>query len=812
MGNVLAISTMLLAMSGALVILNFVGPTALTGVGALALLTLVVAGIAAVLGVLAYLDVAPSIETAKAISTLLLAMSGALVVLGVVGLMGPAAFIGIGALATLITGIGTLVVAIGALMTKFPQLEEFLNKGIPVLEKIGYALGGFFGNIVGGFIGGVSNGLVDLGNDLSAFMEAANGFIEGAKNVDTTVVNGVKALAESIVILTGSNILDKLFGGGSSLDNIGDKFISLGEGLQGFVTSIGVFTEEQAKSAQNAATAIKALAQAAAEIPNAGGLLADLVGENDMATWAQQLPIMATGIVGFIKIMSEGGIEDSAIKTAETGAKIIKTLAKAAEEIPNSGGLLAMLVGNNDLSTFATQFPIAARGIVGFIKAMSDGEITEDKANVANTAAKVIKTLAEAASEVPNSGGLLAGLVGDNDLSKFATQLPNVGKGIAGFAKELGEFNSSKLDTVNVACKAIDSIVGLANIDMVSTGSGLVTFGGNMVKFAKKVKEFVEHLGEVGADSITSAIAKTQELIEMAKSIAEINVESIKTFGESLKKVAKDGVGGFVKEFSGEDPKSKAKKAVESMIDAALKGADEKKEKTEDKFTKIAEVAIKALCTRALVRQAESAGKDLVKGFANGIKNNKSLASNAGTEIGKAALKAAKESIDAHSPSREAEKLGNFFGQGLVIGIDDYKTKTYNAGYAVAEYAKNGLSRAIAKVSDLVSNGMNSNPTIRPILDLSDVESGVGYLSSMFNNGPSLAVATNLGAISYGMNGRNQNGTNDDVVSAINKLGKSLGNVGGDTYNINGVSYDDESSLADAVKTIIRAAKVERRS
>ena len=50
----------------------------------------------------------------------------------------------------------------------------------------------------------------------------------------------------------------------------------------------------------------------------------------------------------------------------------------------------------------------------------------------------------------------------------------------------------------------------------------------------------------------------------------------------------------------------------------------------------------------------------------------------------------------------------------------------------------------------------------------------------------------------------------DEVVSAINQLGSNLPN--GDTYNINGITYDDGSNISDAVSTLIRAAIVERRS
>ena len=61
------------------------------------------------------------------------------------------------------------------------------------------------------------------------------------------------------------------------------------------------------------------------------------------------------------------------------------------------------------------------------------------------------------------------------------------------------------------------------------------------------------------------------------------------------------------------------------------------------------------------------------------------------------------------------------------------------------------------------------------------------------------------------MMNRNQNGANDDVVSAINDLGKAISNMSGDTYSINGITYDDGSNITNAVQSIVRAARQERR-
>ena len=61
------------------------------------------------------------------------------------------------------------------------------------------------------------------------------------------------------------------------------------------------------------------------------------------------------------------------------------------------------------------------------------------------------------------------------------------------------------------------------------------------------------------------------------------------------------------------------------------------------------------------------------------------------------------------------------------------------------------------------------------------------------------------------MKRRNQNGTNNDIISAINKLNDGLSSNRGDVYNFGDFTYDDGSNISDAVQTLVRAARVGRR-
>ena len=61
------------------------------------------------------------------------------------------------------------------------------------------------------------------------------------------------------------------------------------------------------------------------------------------------------------------------------------------------------------------------------------------------------------------------------------------------------------------------------------------------------------------------------------------------------------------------------------------------------------------------------------------------------------------------------------------------------------------------------------------------------------------------------MMNKRQNGGTLDILSAIESLGNKLGNGSSNVYNVNGITYDDGSNVAEAIGALIRAAKIERR-
>ena len=277
--GVLAVVQILCAAAGAIY-------TATGGMAMLGLLGMagLIATLYLLMGALAIMsNIENAIANLNALTSFIKTMTVVLVALAIVG---PLALIGVKALTSLVgvmAAIGVLAVGIGYLMQHIPSLQGFLSTGISVLVQLADGIGRIIGAFISGAITQISSSLPTIGTNLSQFMINATPFIVGAKTIDSSVTNGIKALAESILIITGANLLESLTSwltGGNSLADFGAQLGGLGASLKTFVTNLGTFDEAQVTTVDCAGRAIKALATAAGEIPNEGGLWAKIGGEN----------------------------------------------------------------------------------------------------------------------------------------------------------------------------------------------------------------------------------------------------------------------------------------------------------------------------------------------------------------------------------------------------------------------------------------------------------------------------------------------------------------------------------------------------
>lgn len=800
----------------------------------------------------------------------------------------PGAMVGILGMGAVVAEMALVLAAVG-LLSKLPGLSWLIGEGGKLLQGIGTAIGQFVGGIVGGFMSGVSSQFPQIGADLSAFMNNVQPFLQGASQIQPSMMDGVKALAETVLILTAADILQGLTSwltGGSSLSKFGEELVPFGEAMRDFSLAIGNMDGE---IVANAATAGKALAEMAATIPNTGGLVSFFAGENDMTAFGKQLVPFGEAMRQFGDAIT--GLDANAVTEAAIAGK---AMAEMATTIPNSGGVVGFFAGENDMGEFGKQLVPFGEAMKAFGDAVRGLE-----ADAIVNSATAGKALVELADTVPNTGGVVAFFTGNNDVDTFGEKLVPFGEAMKAYSEAIMGMDSAAITNSATAGKAL---VELANTipntgGLVSWFTGdndLGSFGDSLVQFGSGIKSYSDSISGIDTGIMSSVITQVNRLVEMAKGMAELDTSGMSGFSTALIQLGNNGIDGFINAFT--DASGRVTSAATSMLTTFINAANAQKGnltstfttmmqavlttltnyqtqfntagstlmtkfisgiksqdgntktaitniisgcitainnkqtqfntaganlmikliagvKSKDYETRNAFVNILSSCLTAIANkylefqnagmqcmikfiagvkekaeevktaftgnlnasvtairdyhdQFKQAGAYLVEGFADGISENTYRAEAKARAMARAAAEAAEDELDEHSPSRVGYHIGDFFGLGFVNAIGTYAVKAYNASAEMADSAKTGLGNAIAKVKDMIDNGVDGQPTIRPILDLSDVEEKSHRLNTLFSRSQALTISTGIAA-ARGRNLQNED-TNPNTGNSYN--------------------------------------------
>lgn len=815
-------------------------------------------------------------------------LSAIMLALSATAALVPGAMVGILGMGAVVAEMALVLAAVG-LLSKLPGLSWLIGEGGKLLQGIGTAIGQFVGGIVGGFMSGVSSQFPQIGADLSAFMNNVQPFLQGASQIQPSMMDGVNALAETVLILTAADILQGLTSwltGGSSLSKFGEELVPFGEAMRDFSLAIGNMDGE---IVANAATAGKALAEMAATIPNTGGLVSFFAGENDMTAFGKQLVPFGEAMKQFGDAIT--GLDANAVTEAAIAGK---AMAEMATTIPNSGGVVGFFAGENDMGEFGKQLVPFGEAMKAFGDAVRGLE-----ADAIVNSATAGKALVELADTVPNTGGVVAFFTGNNDVNTFGEKLVPFGEAMKAYSEAIMGMDSAAVTNSATAGKAL---VELANTipntgGLVSWFTGdndLGSFGDSLVQFGSGIKSYSDSISGIDTGIMSSVITQVNRLVEMAKGMAELDTSGMSGFSTALTQLGNNGIDSFINAFT--DASGRVTSAATSMLTTFINAANAQKSnmtstfttmmqavlttltnyqtqfntagstlmtkfitgiksqdgntktaitniisgcvtainnkqiqfntagsnlmikliagiKSKDYETRNAFVNILSSCLTAIANkypefqnagmqcmikfiagikekaeevktaftgnlnasvtairdyheQFKQAGAYLVEGFADGISKNTYRAEAKARAMARAAAEAAEDELDEHSPSRVGYHIGDFFGLGFVNAIGTYAVKAYNASADMAKSAKTGLGNAIAKVKDMIDNGVDTQPTIRPILDLSDVEEKSHRLNTLFSRSQALTVSTGIAA-SRGQDLQNED-TNPNTGNSYN--------------------------------------------
>lgn len=726
----LGLGTLLTAVSSSLLILDKSKGVEWKTVGQVTAMSGVLMAIGAVIGFLEKNDFKVGIANAASLSLLLVAVSTASLIASKAGVSAKAAFVGIAAMVTMVSAMGLLMWGIGAIVRDNEHVMEDIETAAKVMGLIGLGLGSLIGEFIGGIAGGVIDGtLKKIGDGLTDFSVAIQPFLENMHAIEPEAIEKAGALAGALVKFTGAEILDRIsgwLGGGKSMQQFAEQLGYMAEGLVDFSEK----TQNIKRGTQvgYAIATMQRLAEAAQEIPNAGGKLATWVGDNEMGPFAQQFPLVGQGLVDFcdtVKDIKYGPHVTTAIE-------VLKTLAYAAKEIPNTGGLLGELVGNNDMDRFSEQLPIMASGLVAFAYRTKN----IDAGKHIDEACDAIVKVAHAAQEIPNAGGLLAHWIGDNEMEPFAKQLPIMGNGIMAFTNEIDGISTTYVDEALMVARKIAQFSN----ELANTGGLWQNVFGTV-----SVEEFGRQLTWLGhylyvystwIDAIKDfnkfekSVDAVKMLAEMANIVGNMGYVDFETFGSKISSYAEESLLGFTEVFEKADVKEKGvnlgeqilkgvkstklkfvsaaaevMKAFLNALDKKITGStDSVRSRGKEIADTLLESVTSSLNSADVSRGLVNAGDMTTKGFIKGVKGGSDGLSNTGVELAKGYMKAVQDTLEIHSPSKWGEWVGNMTTEGIGNGILSGAGNLLDNFGSVWDNMQSLSAEGIQGVKDIIGN------------------------------------------------------------------------------------------------------------
>ena len=239
---------------------------------------------------------------------------------------------------------------------------------------------------------------------------------------------------------------------------------------------------------------------------------------------------------------------------------------------------------------------------------------------------------------------------------------------------------------------------------------------------------------------------------------------------------------------------SSYKTAGETLILRLIAGIRAKDKSMIDACKSNAEKAVEGV--REKYYRFEAAGKYLGEGLVEGIKAKKQAAYNAGLALGKASAQGVEDGAEEQSPSKRAIRAGKYLGEGLVIGINAMNDAAYSAGETMGSDASEGLARALDPIKNLANLDIDTQPTIRPVLDLTDVQNGARSIGSMLDN-QRVSLNSSINSVVDRASNICNGYSDNEVVNAINKLRTDISGMSKteNNVNFNGATFNDDSRI-----------------
>lgn len=186
-------------------------------------------------------------------------------------------------------------------------------------------------------------------------------------------------------------------------------------------------------------------------------------------------------------------------------------------------------------------------------------------------------------------------------------------------------------------------------------------------------------------------------------------------------------------------------------------------------------------------------GGNLISGLWQGITGAAGAVWNGICDFGSSIVNGFCDFFGIHSPSRVMAGIGEYLSLGLAQGITDETDSVVQGVQDVSSTALSTMMDLAQRVGDIASDDFEYEPSIQPVVDMSDVQNGVDWLNdTLFQNGTVALNAERTAGLAANVvrkaeltksqqeednKADQKENSNADIVSSVEALGEHIDSI-----------------------------------
>ena len=589
-------------------------------------------------------------------------------------------------------------------------------KGLAELEKSLAPTDGLWQKIMG------VQDLKEFATKLPGFALGMKAYAENIANFSTTVTdaditnstNAAKGLAELEKALAPTDGLWQKLTGVQDLGEFSTKIPKFAEGMKAYAANIANFSDVKTEDITNSTNAATALAELEKALAPTDGLWQKITGIQDLSQFAAKVPLFAVGMKAYAEAIS--GFSEVKQEDITNSTNAATALAALESTLSAEGGWVQTILGQQDLGAFGDKCAQLGAGLASFASNIGSVSTTQT-----NNAIEAMGLITQFTSGLNSEGGVFNAIGeffgGTQDIVGLSEKMATVGTNLATFATMLATADFSNTEQATQLLTDMQTFIGTLETkggvwsdigEWFGGKKDIVALSGNMASFANNFSTFASGITGAAQAATDFEIVKTviSAFSDLATTMKNDNVDTRK-----IESIAKTMGTTFVTSMAAaiSDGSSTVSVAAITLSKSGSDGAN------------------------GTYITWYNTGKNLGQGLANGISAMAYRVKSAAVSAASGATRAIAITWSVHSPSRVGRDLGMNFDLGIAGGLDRYSKVVSQSAEGIGEDAIDS-ARTMLRGDYSIFDFIDPNPTIRPVLDLSAVQNGVGSIAGMLNS------------------------------------------------------------------------------